>query len=181
MFHLRRSPVLQVFNQSPDETAYTRHVVQREDVGNSSLMIQPSLTQYSMEGPPQPVLLDSVSIQPNVILLMDSFFYVLIWHGQTIAAWRREKYHELPEYSAFKQLLEMPASDAQELLSERFPLSRYIDCDQGGSQARFLEAKVNPSTTHMNAYGGEGQAIATDDVSFQVFLDHLKKLAVTSN
>lgn len=49
---------------------------------------------------------------------------------------------------------------------DRFPIPRYIDCDQGGSQARFLLSKVNPSTTHASAYGGGGQAIPTDDVRF---------------
>jgi hypothetical protein len=66
---------------------------------------------------------------------------------------------------------------------DRFPIPRYIVCDQGGSQARFLLSKLNPSTTHMSAtmYGttpgaGTGQAIFTDDVSLQVFMEHLKRL-----
>ena len=66
---------------------------------------------------------------------------------------------------------------------DRFPVPRYIVCDQGGSQARFLLSKLNPSTTHMSAtmYGstpgaGTGQAIFTDDVSLQVFMEHLKRL-----
>jgi protein transport protein SEC23 len=57
-------------------------------------------------------------------------------------------------------------------------------CDHGGSQARFLLSKVNPSTTHVSAaqYGQEsqGQAIPTDDVSLQVFMEHLRKLAVSA-
>jgi protein transport protein SEC23 len=71
----------------------------------------------------------------------------------------------------------------QDLLVERTPIPRYIVCDQGGSQARFLLSKLNPSTTHMSAsmYGttpgaGAGQAIFTDDVSLQVFMEHLKRL-----
>ncbi len=74
----------------------------------------------------------------------------------------------------------------QELLVDRFPIPRYIVCDQGGSQARFLLSKLNPSTTHMSAgmYGsgpgaGNGQAIFTDDVSLQVFMEHLKRLVRT--
>ena len=71
---------------------------------------------------------------------------------------------------------------AQDLLIDRFPLPRYIVCDQGKSQARFLLSKLNPSTTHMSGgmYGGagaaQGQAIFTDDVSLQVFMEHLKRL-----
>lgn len=183
MFHLRRSQFLQVFNNSPDETAYYRHVLNREDVNNSLIMIQPTLMSYGFGGPPVPVLLDSISIKPDVILLLDTFFYVLIFHGETIAAWRQAGFHEQPNYENFKVLLETPKVDAQELLVDRFPVPRYVDCDHGGSQARFLLSKVNPSTTHVSAgqYGQEslGQAISTDDVSLQVFMEHLKKLAVS--
>lgn len=66
-----------------------------------------------MESAPTPVLLDSVSIQPNVTLLLDTFFNVLVWHGEQIAAWRKAKYHEDPTYVAFKAMLEAPVADAQ--------------------------------------------------------------------
>ena len=61
-------------------------------------------------------------------------------------------------------------SDAQEVLLSRFPVPRYIDTEQGGSQARFLLCKVNPSQTHNNqAWGmGDGAPVLTDDVSLQV-------------
>ncbi|TPX68583.1 hypothetical protein SpCBS45565_g03043 [Spizellomyces sp. 'palustris'] len=187
MFHLRRSQFLQVFNNSPDETAFYRHILNREDVNNSLIMIQPTLMSYSFNGPPHPVLLDSVSIKPDHILLLDTFFHILIWHGETIAAWRKAKYHEQPSYENFKLLLEAPKQDAQELLGERFPIPRYIDCDAGGSQERFLKSKVNPSTTHVSpgGYGynqqAQGASIATDDVSLQVFMEHLKKLSVSGS
>lgn len=42
--------------------------------------------------------------------------------------------------------------DAQEILQTRFPMPRYIDTEHGGSQARFLLSKVNPSQTHNNMY-----------------------------
>ncbi|CAF4300447.1 unnamed protein product, partial [Rotaria magnacalcarata] len=48
--------------------------------------------------------------------------------------------------------------------------------------ARFLLYKVNPSQTHTN-YGwgqGAGAPILTDDVNLQTFMEHLKKLAVSS-
>uniref|UniRef100_A0A670IMH4 Protein transport protein SEC23 n=1 Tax=Podarcis muralis TaxID=64176 RepID=A0A670IMH4_PODMU len=131
MFHLRRSPFLQVFNNSPDESSYYRHHFMRQDLTQSLIMVQPILYAYSFNGPPEPVLLDSSSILPDRILLMDTFFQILIYHGE----------------------------------------------------ARFLLSKVNPSQTHNNMYawGQEsGAPILTDDVSLQVFMDHLKKLAVSS-
>lgn len=116
MFHLRRSQFLQVFNNSPDETAFYRHMLNGEDVNNSLIMIQPTLMRFSFDEAPSPVLLDSISIQGNVILLLDTFFHVLIWHGETIAAWRKAKYHEDPNYANFKELLEAPQAEAQVIM-----------------------------------------------------------------
>ncbi|TEY77669.1 hypothetical protein BOTCAL_0052g00060 [Botryotinia calthae] len=185
MFHLRRSQFLQVFNNSPDETAFYRHVLNHEDVSNSLIMIQPTLDSYTFDQDgSQPVLLDSTSIQPTHILLLDTFFHILIFHGETVAEWRKAGYQDQEGYENFASLLEQPKEDARDLITDRFPLPRFIVCDAGGSQARFLLSKLNPSTTHTTgAYGGVGaqtaQTIFTDDVSLQTFMDHLMKLAVS--
>lgn len=71
---------------------------------------------------------------------------------QTIAQWRKAGYQDMAEYENFKQLLQAPLDDAQEILQTRFPMPRYIDTEHGGSQARFLLSKVNPSQTHNNLY-----------------------------
>lgn len=131
MFHLRRSQFLQVFNNSPDETAFYRcvlwsekmsciygvfafrHILNEEDVNNSLIMIQPTLMSYTFDQPPQPVLLDSISIKPDVILLLDTFFHILIFHGETIAQWRKAGYQDQEGYENFKELLGAPVTDAQ--------------------------------------------------------------------
>ncbi|MGH0155097.1 UNVERIFIED_CONTAM: hypothetical protein FKN15_038774 [Acipenser sinensis] len=82
----------------------------------------------------EPVLLDSSSILPDKILLMDTFFQLVIYHGETIAQWRKAGYQEMAEYENFKQLLQAPLDDAQEILQTRFPMPRYIDTEHGGSQ-----------------------------------------------
>ncbi|KIV96928.1 protein transporter sec23 [Exophiala mesophila] len=184
MFHLRRSQFLQVFNNSPDETAFYRHVLNHEYVGDSLIMIQPTLDSYSLEHEGgQPVLLDSASIQQQTILLLDTFFQILIFHGETMAEWRKAGYQDQEGYENFRAALEAPKEDARELVQDRFPLPRFIICDAGGSQARFLLSKLNPSTTHATGgYGGvsqSAQTIFTDDVSLQTFMDHLMKLAVS--
>ncbi|XP_064103382.1 protein transport protein Sec23A-like [Macrobrachium nipponense] len=191
MFHLRRSQFLQVFNNSPDETSFYRCMLNRESVTECLTMIQPVLYSYSFSGI-EAVMLDTSSIQPDRILLLDTFFLVLIFLGETMAAWKKEGYHEKEEYATFKELLQAPIDDAQDILATRYPIPRYVETEQGGSQARFLLSKVNPSQTHNNAmYGGSvipdpnatdgGAPVLTDDVSLQVFMEHLKKLAVTSN
>ena len=86
----------------------------------------------------QPVLLDSSSILPDRILLMDTFYHILIYHGETIAQWVKAGYQDLPEYENFKQLLQAPIGDATEILQSRFPMPRYIVTEAGGSQVRSL-------------------------------------------
>lgn len=113
VFHLRRSQFLHLFNSSPDESAFYRLFLQREGVSNSLLMIQPSILAYSFNAPPGPVLLDIASISPEKILLLDTFFQVVVWHGEKIASWRKQGYHEKPEYDNFRQLLQAPRADAE--------------------------------------------------------------------
>ncbi|KAK2983423.1 hypothetical protein RJ640_016030 [Escallonia rubra] len=169
IFHLRRSQFVQVFNNSPDETAYFRMVLNRESVGNSVVMIQPSLISYSFHSGPVPVLLDVAAIAADRILLLDSYFTIVVFHGSTIAQWRKAGYHNQPEHEAFAQLLRAPIDDAEGIINERFPVPRLVICDQHGSQARFLLAKLNPSATYNSdappVPGGD--IIFTDDVSFE--------------
>ncbi|KAL9303448.1 hypothetical protein ACSQ67_020711 [Phaseolus vulgaris] len=179
MFHFRRSQFVQVFNNSPDETAYFRMILNRENVANSVVMVQPSLISYSFHSGPEPALLDVAAIAADKILLLDSFFTVVIFHGSTIAQWRKAGYHNEPEHQAFAQLLRAPHDDSDLIIKERFPVPRLVICDQHGSQARFLLAKLNPSATYNTEnYNPGGDIIFTDDVSFEVFLDHLQRLVV---
>jgi protein transport protein SEC23 len=76
-------------------------------------MIQPTLMAYSLDQEPVPALLDSVSIKHDVILLLDTFFHILIFHGSTVAQWRKAGYQDQPDYQHFKAQLERPVEDAQ--------------------------------------------------------------------
>ena len=44
---------------------------------------------------------------------------------------------------SFEELIEVPVADARDPLMDRFPVPRYVVCDQGKSQARFLLSKLN--------------------------------------
>lgn len=50
-------------------------------------------------------------------------------------------------------------------------------------QARFLLAKLNPSATYNNPndMAAGSDVIFTDDVSLQIFFEHLQRLAVQSS
>lgn len=178
MYYLRRSQFIGVSNSTPDETAFFRLMLNREGVVGSVIMIQPTLFQYSFDGPPIPVLLDVRSISPDVILLFDSYFYVVIHYGSKIAQWRKLGYDKDPNHENLRKLLEAPEVDAEQLVAERIPAPKLIKCDQHGSQARFLLAKLNPSITQNSTYTNGSDIIFTDDLSLQVFIDHLQALAV---
>ncbi|TYJ42769.1 hypothetical protein E1A91_A03G110000v1 [Gossypium mustelinum] len=182
IFNLRRSQFVQVFNNSPDETAYFRVFLNKENITNAAVMAQPSLISYSFNSPPQPALLDVASISADHILLLDSYFSIVVFHGMTIAQWRNMGYQNQPEHQAFALLLEAPQVDAQIIIRDRFPVPRLVVCDQHGSQARFLLVKLNPSATYNNAtdIAQGSDIIFTDDVSLQVFCEHLQRLAVQS-
>uniref|UniRef100_A0A0D9VYU2 Protein transport protein SEC23 n=1 Tax=Leersia perrieri TaxID=77586 RepID=A0A0D9VYU2_9ORYZ len=163
MYYLRRSQFIDVFNSSPDETAFFRLMLDREGVVGSLIMIQPTLFQYSFDGPPIPVLLDVSSISPDVILLFDSYFYIVIHYGSKIAQWRKLGYHKDPNHENLRKLLEAPEVDAEALLADRFPVPKLIKCDQHGSQARFLLARLNPSVTQKTQLSDGSEVIFTDD------------------
>lgn len=93
------------------------------------------------------------------------------------------RYHEQPGYESFAELLAKPKQDAAAVVASRFPVPRVVDADnftvQGRSQSRFLLVRLNPSSTHSSA-AAASEVIFTDDVSLEVFLQHLKTLAVQS-
>ncbi|KAK9802822.1 hypothetical protein WJX73_002168 [Symbiochloris irregularis] len=180
MFNLRRSNFVQVFGNSPDETAFFRLSLNRFPVADAMVAIQPSLVAFSLSDAPQPVLLDVASITADRILFLDACFSVVIFHGATIAQWRKQEFHLQADYAGFKDLLEAPQAEATAIRQRRFPVPRLVDCDQNGSQARFLLARLNPSSTYNSAGTVGSEMIMTDDVSLHVFTEHLRKLAVQS-
>ena len=180
LYHLRRSQFLQVFNNSPDETSFYRHTLNLETVGESIIMIQPTLMRYNYTNPldPEPVLLDSASVTGDSVLLLDTYFHLLIHRGEQVAQWIKDDLHLQQDYANIKLMIEQPEQDSKEILVDRFPVPRYIICDQNTSQARFLLARLNPSGGYQGQQQQGNQAIFTDDVSMQVFMEHLKKLVV---
>jgi protein transport protein SEC23 len=181
MFHLRRSQFLQLFNNSPDETAFHRAIGSRENTANTLVMIQPTLMAYSLSGPAEPAALDVSAMDSQRILLLDTFFHIVIWYGDTINRWRQAKMHENPQHAHLAQLLRAPVQDAKALMAGRFPSPRFIECVEKGSQARFLLVKLDPSSNNASqsqSFAGGDPAIHTEDVSLKKFLAHLKKVAV---
>jgi hypothetical protein len=135
-----------------------RHVLNGEDVNNSLIMIQPTLMAYTFDVPPQPVLLDSVSIKPDVILLLDTFFHILIFHGETMGQWQKAGYQDQEGYENFKELLETPVADAQarappslsNLLTKR--LSSIRNFSWTVSRSRDTSSAIKAGVRHVSCY-----------------------------
>lgn len=189
IYHLRRSQFLQVFNCSPDETAFYHHTLLRTDVRDSLVMIQPTLTSFNAEGTePEPVLLDSVSVKPDRVLLLDAFFYIVIYFGGTAAQWRDAGFPR-DEYPGVYDMIDTSRAEAASLIADRFPLPRYVTTDEGKSQARFLLSKLNPSENDDASLGAMGgyvpdagnNVVHTEDVSLKTFFAHLARLVVQNS
>jgi len=177
IFHFRRGPLVSVFGSSPDQTVFYRYHLLRESTANSLIMIQPSLESYSFNtDEPEAVILSSVSIKKNAILVLDTFFHIIIFCGSEIARWRKDGFHEKEGYEDFKALLEVPVEDVQDNLNDRFPTPLFVECDEGDSQSRYLLSVVDPSPPD---YSQSSYSIHTDDASLQTFMEHLKKYVTT--
>ena len=84
-----------------------------------------------------------------------------------------------PDYEHVKEGYEAAHDYAKTLVATRLPQPRLVVCDQGTSQARFLLSRLNPSQTQSNTDGQDvGAVIFTDDVSYEVFMEQLRKLIV---
>jgi len=130
-----------------------RNILLRENAHHTSIMIQPTLRKYCFNGPPESVPLDATSIEHDGIMLLDSFFHVVVFHGDTIASWVKQRLQDKKEYEHFRRLLQHPETDGRRLLENRFPCPRFVVCAQGSSQARLLTSKLNPSITHKDKGG----------------------------
>ena len=177
MFYLRRSSFIQYFNESPDENTYYKTLIMYETVSNCTIMIQPLLFEYTPENPQaNPVFLDLNSMKNDVVLLLDTFFYVVVWHGIDVVKWREENYQDNPEYENIKMMLEEPQDYAQNIVMERLPTPRFVSCDSGSGQERLIKCIVNPNTESSNNVRENG--FFSDDVNLKIFMDYLKKLTV---
>jgi len=179
IFYLRRSHFILNFNASPDEVTYYKTLLMHETVNNATIMIQPILFAYSPEKPEAtPVFLDLDSMKNDNVLLLDAFFFVVVWHGTDVCNWRDDGLQNDPEYENIRMMLDNPQEYAQSIITDRLPVPRFVSCDSGTGQERLVKSTVNPSTGTKNKVADDG--FFSDDVSLKVFMEFLVKLTVSS-
>ena len=180
IFYLRRSYFIQNFNSSPDEITYYKSMMLHECIMNATIMIQPLLFAYTPEYPEaNPLLLDVESMKNDSVLLLDSFFFIVVWHGEDVCKWRDDGYHLNPEYENIKFMLEYPQEYAQSIIADRIPVPRFVSCDSGSGQERLLKFTLNFSNTGIRNKVIE-DGFVSDDVSLKVFMEFLVKLVTSS-
>lgn len=67
------------------------------------VMVQSALFKYSPDDldeegkiEPEPVELDFQEMKSDAVLLMDSYFTVIVWFGEDIQSWKERKVNEDP-------------------------------------------------------------------------------------
>lgn len=180
IFYLRRSHFVQNFNSSPDEIMFYKTTLLHESVNNSTIMIQPCLFSYTAENPEaSPVFLEIENMKSDNVLLLDSFFNIIIWHGEEVCKWRDKELHLQEEYENIKIMLESPQDYAQQLISERIPVPKFMSCDAGTGNERHIKCVVD----HSNEQIGSkvvSDGYKSDDITLKKFMDYLKNIIVNN-
>lgn len=85
-------------------------------------------------------------MKEDVILLLDSYFIVLVWYGSHIYTWKQDKVFEQEEYSYLTELFTNPIDDSSSIMYERVPVPNFYETFKGDGKERYLKSRVNPST-----------------------------------
>ena len=178
MYYLRRSPFISDFNCSLDESIYYKSTLCNENLVNCTIMIQPVLYTYSAtNSTPTPVHLDIENMKDDVVLFLDAFFFICIWHGEAVCSWREKGLQDQPEYENIRSMLNDPQDYAIQIMNERLPVSKLVSCDSGSGQERYIKFTVNPSTGEFN---NSKSAYYSNDINLKKYWEHLKKKVVSS-
>jgi protein transport protein SEC23 len=164
MYHFRKTQFLKVLNEEADYLACTRFFINREPTDTCMLLIQPQLTQYDMYGPPHAIALDGSSIRNDAIIMIDSFFVIIINYGNTVVAWRNQDYHHKPGYALFKEFVVSPIEEAKKRIKNRFPCPKLV---KRNAQRIYWSASVCTATDF---------DILPNDGSFKDFMNCLQKI-----
>ena len=183
-----RSQFVQVFNNSPDETAYYRMILWRENVselaGHDPAHADGVLVQRAPRAGAARRVLHRAGPHPRP-------GRVLLRRRLPRADHRAVAQGQLPGPARASRRVQAAPRGAEGgrarrcLGKQRFPAPRLVDCDQHGSAGALLARQAQPQSATYNSGGAvrrrrAGTSSSPDDVSLQVFMEHLKRLAVAS-
>lgn len=178
LYFFSKSHFISKSNCTPDSVSGMQLTLCSESIDNCLFIIKPSLICYNAYGQCASVDLDNSNLQKENVLVLDTFYRVLVWYGEAAASWRDNKYHEDEEYSNVKKLLEDPLKYAEDVVNSRFPTPEYTTCDQNSSLSRYLISLLNPSSystqtteeqTYEDFYGYIASQVCREGAGFLSF------------
>lgn len=122
--------------------------------------------------------MDISELKEEVILLLDSYFNVLVWYGESAYGWKEQNLQEEPEYEYLKEFFAMPLQDASDIMYDRLPISNFYETFKNDGKERYLKSRVNPSKS--NKVEDDGH-FCSDDAPITLFMDYLVKSVINYN
>ena len=183
-YYLRKSNFIKKFASSLDEMTFFKHVVMRETLDNTLIIVQPQIIEYSLNNPePVPVLPDIDCLKKDVVLLADTFFNLIIWKGNTIKSWIDAGYHTQPEYEHLARLIQMPEDDIQFICEDRVLAPNKIYSNFGSPSERFLKSRLNPENKQLTKDNEaiESGNFVSEDASLSNFMSKLLQVVNSNN
>ena len=147
----------------------------RENLNNSLTMIQPTLDCYKVGEEAKPVLLSMQSVDKDSILLLDTYFYLVVFRGEDVASWIKQNLVEQEQYAGLADFYQKPEDDAKELSQDRIPAPRIYVCNRHSGHQRYILTVLDPAivpTTNRN------DIMVNEDVTLKVCMEHLRRLSV---
>lgn len=113
-----------------------------------------------------------------MVLLLDTYFNVLVWYGESVYGWKEQNLHEEPDYEYLKDLFEMPMQDASDIMYDRLPVSNFYETFKNDGKERYLKSRVNPNRARQAEDDGH---FVSDDAPITLFMDYLVKSVINYN
>ncbi|ODV71416.1 vWA-like protein [Cyberlindnera jadinii NRRL Y-1542] len=133
--HLPCTPIVQIVNKTPDEWCYYALTFSHVDLHDCMKILYPLLLEFDTDKERE-VPLTASSIKSNVILLMDTYFHVIVHWGSQVSQWNETS----QDHEGITKMIE---STRKYDIGSRLPLPRYVQCVEGDSQSRFLKAQLD--------------------------------------
>lgn len=199
MYNLRRNPqLINIFNSSPDETAYYHYWFLKANVESSILMIEPRFILIDEKGGFDSVQSDSniltIPSSENKVLVMDSIFNIIIYYYSNKFVLHPSDNEELVygDDESIKSVMKLIKDQEPK---HRQVVPKYVLTKNGHSQARFLISRLSPQLTYSDKKESEGffsslfkklsfedsnafryDSIKTDEISTKEYYDGLIKM-----
>lgn len=185
LFHLKRSPLINVFGTSPDEATFKTYWLNRACPEDVLRMCRPELWRFEAVAPGQSphgvqMPLESASLAGDAFFVLDSFFATAMVRTANVHYWVQQGFHnnpQFPDFAASKTYAEMRLSYSF-YRGSLAPL--YIDTHEGGSQFRFVTCVVDPSFNHCGRESSEFNAtvVLSEEKKYSEFAVKLMAYAV---